>query len=219
MVDMNDPLNPTFAGCFASDGYTHDAQCVVYQGPDADYAGRELCFNANTDTLTIVDVEDKGAPALVSRTGYSTSAYTHQGWLTEDQRYYVMDDELDEGSVNTRTYIWDLLDLDNPQLIGTHVAATAAIDHNMYVKDGLVYQANYRAGLRILDAAEIANGTLSEVGYFDIYPANDSARFNGAWSSYPYYESGLLVVSGIEQGLYVLRYQSPTNDLYLPAAP
>jgi choice-of-anchor B domain-containing protein len=139
--------------------------------------------------------------------------------LTEDQRYYVMDDELDEGSVNTRTYIWDLLDLDNPQLIGTHVAATAAIDHNMYVKDGLVFQANYRAGLRILDAAEIASGTLSEVGYFDIYPANDSARFNGAWSSYPYYESGLIVVSGIEQGLYVLRYQNPANELYLPAVP
>ena len=217
MVDMSNPLNPTFAGCYAGDGYTHDAQCVVYQGPDADYQGREICFNANTDTLTIVDVDNKSTPQLISRTGYSTSGYTHQGWLTEDQRYYLMDDELDEGAVNTRTYIWDLLDLDDPQLIGTHVAETAAIDHNMYIKDGLVYQANYRAGLRILDAAAIASGTLTEIGYFDIYPASDSANFNGAWSSYPYFESGVVVVSGIEQGLYVLRHGASAARLFLPA--
>ncbi|MGH2544035.1 MAG: choice-of-anchor B family protein, partial [Ardenticatenaceae bacterium] len=81
MVDISDPVNPTFAGCFSEDGYTHDVQCVVYSGPDPDYQGNEICFAANEDTLTIVDVTDKSAPLMLSRTPYAGSGYTHQGWL------------------------------------------------------------------------------------------------------------------------------------------
>ena len=86
-----------------------------------------------------------------------------------------MGDELDEGSVNTRTYIFDVQDLNNVSLIGTHVGATAAIDHNMYTHDGLVYQSNYRAGLEILDLENVAQGTLERVAYFDIYPSSNAA--------------------------------------------
>ena len=42
------------------------------------------------------------------------------------------------------------------------------------------------------------------------YPSSDSASFNGAWSNYPYFESGNVIVSGIEQGLFVLRPTSLT---------
>ena len=34
MIDVNDPGNPKFAGCYMDDGYVHDAQCVIYKGPD-----------------------------------------------------------------------------------------------------------------------------------------------------------------------------------------
>ena len=61
-------------------------------------------------------------------------------------------------------------DLSAPQIIGTFVAETTAIDHNLYLNDGLVYQSNYRAGLRILDTENIISGELEEVGYFDVYP-------------------------------------------------
>ena len=73
--------------------------------------------------------------------------------------------------------------------------------------NGYVYEANYRSGLRILSTTDIANGNLSEVGYFDIYPSSDSPNYNGAWSVYPFFESGNVIVSGIEQGLFVLRPQ------------
>lgn len=35
MVDISNPTSPSYAGCFSSDGYTHDAQCVIYNGPDS----------------------------------------------------------------------------------------------------------------------------------------------------------------------------------------
>ncbi|MDX1615088.1 MAG: choice-of-anchor B family protein [Candidatus Promineifilaceae bacterium] len=205
MVNIQNPTSPTFAGCYSADGYTHDAQCVIYNGPDAEHSGREICINANEDTVTIVDVSDKSNPLLISRTGYSGAEYTHQGWLTEDQSYYLLDDELDEQRLghNTRTRIWDVSDLDSPSLVTVFDNTTPAIDHNQYVKGNFSYQANYRSGLRILDISDISSPT--EVAYFDIYPADDAAEFNAAWSNYPYFASGTVVVSGIEQGLYVLK--------------
>jgi choice-of-anchor B domain-containing protein len=207
MVNIQNPTNPTSAGCYSADGYTHDAQCVTYHGPDPDHQGKEICFNSNEDTLTIVDVTNKSAPVLLSRTSYSGFHYTHQGWLTEDHVYFLVDDELDERNHfhNTRTYIWNVSDLDNPINTGFYTGTTAAIDHNQYVKAGYTYQANYRAGLRILDISDIANANLSEVAYFDTYPGSNSADFNGAWSNYPFFNSGIVVVSGIEQGLFILR--------------
>ena len=207
MIDIRDPKVPVFAGCVADDGYTHDTQSVVYRGPDARFSGREICFSCNEDTLTIVDVTDKRAPQTLSRTTYDGAAYTHQGWLTEDQRHFLLNDELDEqqSGVRTSTYIFDVTQLRSPTLIGVYRGETQAIDHNLYTKGDRVYEANYRAGLRILDSGRVANGELREVAFFDVYPAGDEAEFNGAWSSYPYFASGIVIVSGIEQGLFVLR--------------
>ncbi len=207
-LNIQDPTNPLPSGGFDADGYTHDAQVVVYNGPDADHVGREICFASNENSLTIVDVEDKGDPEQISWTGYDNVNYTHQGWLTEDHRYYLMNDELDEynGDVtNTRTIIWDCLDLDAPVVIGEHYGTTAAIDHNMYVMGDKVYQANYTAGLRVLDLSDIANGNLLEVGHFDVHEQNDDTVFDGAWSVFPYFESGLIIISSIEKGLFVVR--------------
>ncbi|MPZ00942.1 MAG: choice-of-anchor B family protein, partial [Actinophytocola sp.] len=209
IVDISTPTSPLAAGCVGGDGYTHDAQCVNYSGPDADYAGREICMNSNEDTLTIEDVTDKANLVQVSRTGYTGANYTHQSWFTEDQQYFVLDDELDESNnrrdQRTRTYIFDVSDLDSPVHIGTHIADVTAIDHNQYVKGNHVYQANYQAGLRILDVTQVGSGSLSEVAYFDIYPSGNAAQFNGAWSVYPYFDSGTVIISGIEQGLVVVK--------------
>ena len=206
MVNIQDPLEPVFAGCVSEDGYTHETQCTIYNGPDVDYAGHELCFSSNVDTLTIVDVTDKNDPVQVSRTGYDGSGYTHQGWLTEDQRYFLLNDELDECQMghNSWTYIWDLADLDAPVLMGHYVGATTAIDHNLYVKGDYVFESNYRAGLRILDATGVSAASLAEVAFFDIYPEDNANSFNANWNNYPFFPSGNVILSGIEQGLFVV---------------
>lgn len=207
MIDISDPLDPTFLGCFSTDGYTHDAQCVTYNGPDSAYSGNPICLNANEDTVTVVDVTDPANPLQISRTGYNNVGYTHQGWLTEDHRYFLLNDETDEIGLghNTRTIIWDMQDLDSPLVIGEFFSHMAASDHNLYVKDNYVYQANYQAGLRILNLDDIAGGELTEVAYFDTYPAGDNNGTQGAWSVYPYFSSNTVIVSDISNGLFVLR--------------
>ena len=207
MIDIRVPKSPIFAGCYAADGYTHDAQCTVYTGPDPDYAGRQLCFASNEDTLTIVDVTDKSAPRLVSRSSYAGTGYTHQGWLTEDQAHFLLDDELDEVDFHhaTRTWVWDVADLDAPELVGVHDAATTSIDHNQYVVGNHVFQANYTGGLRVLRMGDLARLELAEVAFFDTVPENDDPQFHGAWNNYPFFASGIVLVSDIERGLFVLE--------------
>ncbi len=207
MVNIQNPLNPSNAGCFSSDGYTHDTQCVVYNGPDTTYQGHEICFSSNEDSVTIVDVTIKTFPVQLFRFTYSGSAYTHQGWLTEDQVYFLFDDELDEQSFghNTRTRILNVSDLNAPTLVGFYDAPVPAIDHNLYTRGNYAFEANYRSGLRIVDLTNVSIGSLFQEAFFDIYPSSDSASFNGAWSVYPYFDSGVVVVSGIEQGLFVLQ--------------
>jgi choice-of-anchor B domain-containing protein len=207
VVDIRSPKSPKPAGCVFEDGYTHDTQCVNYDGPDKRYAGREICFNSNEDTLTIVDVTDKLSPKQLSRTPYEGAAYTHQGWLTKDGRSFLVNDELDEqeSGRGTTTRIFNVERLDRPVLRGEYEAKVKSIDHNLYTVGTNVYEANYRSGLRVLDGKKANSGQLREVGFFDVYPADDEAEFNGAWSNFPYYRSGHVVVSGIEQGLFVLK--------------
>ncbi len=207
MIDMHNPLVPTFVGCFSADGYTHDAQCINYDGPDTDYLGHEICFASNEDTLTIVDVTNKASPVQISRTGYTGVGYAHQGWLSADRHYMLADDELDEQNDghNTRTYIWDVQDLDAPHVDFTYDGPTKAIDHNLYIHEGYAYESNYQAGLRILDLSKIDSNLLTEAAFFDTHPESDSADFEGTWSNYPFYSSGVVGVSDINRGLFVLQ--------------
>jgi len=211
-VDMNDPLNPSEAGCFSNDGYTHDVHCVTYNGPDTIYQGKEICFASNEDTITIVDVTDKSKMVQLSKTSYGDTGYTHQGWLTENHSHFIFNDELDERhgkTLKTRTHIMDVSDLNKPSYTGYHDGRTCSTDHNLYVLGDYVYQANYRAGLNVLKIKNVAECEFEEAGYFDIYPESDNPMFNGAWSNYPFFPSGIIVMSGIEQGLFVLKLNKP----------
>lgn len=218
IADIRDPLQPSVAGSHQDTtmgrdrtGYVHDTQCVVYRGPDGRYGGRELCFNASETGLAVADVTEKSSAVTIGKSDYEGRSYAHQGWLTEDHRYFLLDDELDERQAGnpagegTTTYIWDMADLEDPRLIGVHRAPTQSIDHNQYVKGGHVYQANYLAGLRILSLEDIDKGELREVARFDAHPGEDYQSFDGAWSVYPFFRSGVVIVSDMTEGLLVLR--------------
>lgn len=208
-VDISNPINPTSLGGYALEGYTHDAQVVTYNGPDTDYTGREIFIGSNATKVVILDVTDKNNVIKISDVFYSQIGYTHQGWFTEDQRYFLLGDETDEQNfgVNTRTLIFDFQDLDNPVLSSTYSGASKAIDHNGYVKGSEFFMASYRAGMRVFDLTNIGStsNSLVETGYFDTYPDNDGTAFNGAWSVYPYFASGNILINDIERGLFVVR--------------
>ena len=70
-----------------------------------------------------------------------------------------------------------------------------------------MYQSNYTTGLRVMDIDGAASDGLQEIAYFDVYPDNDNASFEGgAWSNYPYFSQPHIVgVSSIDRGFFILR--------------
>ncbi len=199
-VDIHDPLNPIAAGGYSENNYSHDAQVITYNGPDEDYAGREILIGSNETLIALVDITDKDNPQEITTITYSPLGYTHQGWFTEDQRFFLLGDETDEiiFGFNTRTIIFDFEDLDNPELHFEYEATNPSSDHNGYVVGDLYYLASYRAGVRVFDISNIANASITEIGYFDTFPPNDNvgATNQGLWNVFPFFESGNIVLSG-----------------------
>jgi hypothetical protein len=107
-------------------------------------------------------------------------------------------------------------DLNNIFLAGSYFGPTTAVDHNLYIKDNIIYLANYRAGMRVLKVNNYDSANFEEIGYFDVHPGSNGASFNGAWSVYPYFSSGSVLISSIEGGLFVVKAvgtgpPAPTN--------
>ena len=213
IIDINDPTKPTYAGCLGdkttgryNDGYIHDGQFVVYKGPDKNYYGKEIAFTCNETALGIADVTDKSNIKIISKYDEQDFGYVHQGWLSNDHRYFFVNDELNEyygPDIEQTTVIFDLEDLDNPKVHKTYRSGLFTIDHNNYVKENLVFQSNYSSGLRVLSINDINNPV--EVAYFDTYTSGDKLDFVGSWSNYPFFESGTIPVSSIEEGLFLLK--------------
>lgn len=221
MINIEDPKNPIFAGCFADTrtgrrgtGYSHDAQCILYEGPDERYADREICFGSNETALSVADVTDKRNPVAVGMATYPNVAYSHQSWVSEDHAYLYMNDEGDEASglvEGTRTLIWDIQDLEDPILVGEYIHDVPSVDHNLYVVGDMLYESNYDSGLRILDITDRENPEL--VGYLDSVPWGEDGQGmgGGSWSNYPFFRGGHVVFTSGNEGIFIVK-RSDDND-------
>ncbi len=202
VLDLSDPLNPEFVGSW--DSQAHDATVITY--PEGPYAGREIAFvfAGSNGRVDIVDVTDKSDIFLLGSVTYPSPAYTHHGWPSDDLQYLYVSDELDEvnGQPRTRTLVFDISDLANPTYVNFVSSGLPSTDHNLYVRDGFIFEANYTSGLRIFDTENPVFPI--EVGYFDTFPAHDDAGFSGAWTAYPFFPSGTVIVSDRSGGLFIL---------------
>lgn len=229
-IDMSDPANPFSPGCAGGDGYVHDAECLVYRGPDKRYHERDICYGYNEDTLTIYDVTDKvgNVTNIISITTFPGAEYVHQGAVNDimNQEYLFLDDEFDERDAEvgpmTRglpsTHIFDIKDLENPKYTGVYHGKTRSIDHNQYVYGDLLYQSNYGNGMNVLDISSVkkdpTGASICEAGFFDIYPEDDenegggTVAFLGSWSSFAGFKSGFIFLHTIERGSFVVKMTS-----------
>jgi choice-of-anchor B domain-containing protein len=224
VLDLSNPTNLTVAGNISAYGYCHDAQVVTYNGPDTEHVGKQIMIGSfsDSDFVRVLDVTNKSNVTQIGNIDYNDKYYTHQGWFTEDQRFFIVGDELDETNgpgFNTRTLVFDMQDLDNPVLHYTHYGATPAIDHNGYVKGNRFYLANYRAGMRVFKFEDLYDPAITvnqmqEVEFFDTHPGSNSAAYHGAWNVYPFFESGNIIISDLDQGLFVVK--DPNYDTTPP---
>jgi choice-of-anchor B domain-containing protein len=213
IYDLVDPVNPRLVTPSpAGTGYMHDStsmlitdnrttQCANAHNPC------EVLVDFNETTVDLWDVTDKAAPVRLSTTGYATANYTHSGWPSADNRYIIVHDELDEvrRGINTQIYTLDIADLRAPSIVTSYIGGTTATDHNGYTIGNRYYVSHYKRGLVIFDATNPR--ALTEIGSFDTYlaPAANTAGTDGAWGVYPFLPSETLLVSDIENGMFLLK--------------
>jgi choice-of-anchor B domain-containing protein len=176
-----------------------DTQCVA-AGPYC-----EIFFDFNEDNFQIWDKTLNSAPSRLSTTSYPKVSYVHSGWYTEDKQVVLVHDELDEMDygLNTTVRLFELSDFGSPSLLSTWAGSTGAIDHNGFVRGNRYYMSNYTRGMTVLDISDTSDP--KEIGFFDTFPISDNTSFNGAWGVYPYLPSGVVLISDISSGLYVVR--------------
>ncbi len=172
----------------------------------------EIYVDFNENTVDLWDVSDKAQPVMLSSATYSDANYTHSGWPSADQRHIFVHDELEEirRGLFTQIYTLNVEDLRNPFIVASYQGPDTTTDHNGYTKGSLLYVSHYRRGLVIFDASMPEQ--LREIGHFDTFlsPAANAAGFDGAWGVYPFLPSGTVVISDINNGLFVLRDHTAT---------
>ncbi|NRA60709.1 MAG: choice-of-anchor B family protein, partial [Psychrobium sp.] len=221
---LDDPktLGGMTQGANFGNGYTHDGTSMriddARKDTDCVNSG-ETCtifMDFNEKEIKLWDITKAGKQNQLASFTYfdvpDASKYVHSGWWSEDKRYLFVHDEFDEirGGLNSTVRIFDLQSLTNPVLAGKWTGPVAAIDHNGFVRGNRYYMSNYTRGLTILDITDPANPI--EVGFFDTFPQNDLPSFNGAWGVYPFLPSGIILVSDISGGLFILRDNTRVVD-------
>ncbi len=193
------------------DDYSHDVASMIIHDSRKDTqcvnggVHCEVFFDFNEDSFSLWDKTDNRNPTQLSNTTYANANYVHSGWYTEDKLVVIVHDELDEqnAGLNTTVRFFEMSNLTAPTQIATWTGTTRSIDHNGFVRGNRYYMSNYERGVTVLDITDPS--APSEVGFFDTYPFNNSASFNGAWGVYPFLPSGNILVSDINSGLYILR--------------
>ncbi len=205
--DFSEPDTPFVAGAW-NEAYVHDAHVVRYSGPDSTYSDRlvaGVCCAADFRFLDVTDIDDIQE---LSSAAHQPHGYIHQGWFSEDHRFFFVGDETDEtGNLveGTHTYVWNVEDLDNPVLLDGVDLGTEGTDHNLYLRGDMVFQSNYSDGFRTQQFNPADSSILQERAFFDTQPDLEGPGFAGSWSNYPFFESGTIAVSDQSKGLFLLR--------------
>ncbi|MGQ8367019.1 choice-of-anchor B family protein [Glaciecola sp. 1036] len=199
--------------------YSHDLSSVNItdarkethcQASQSDSCNLILDFNENE--LRLWDHSNPSQATELGRETYPDAAYVHSGWWSEDKNYVILHDELDERNfgLNTKVHIFDITQLNSPELVSTWTGPTRAIDHNGFTRGNKYYMSNYERGMTILDLSDPL--APEQIGFFDTFSSANNTSFNGAWGVYPYLPSGIILVSDIQGGLYVLQDDTLTTS-------
>jgi choice-of-anchor B domain-containing protein len=214
---LADPTFPTFTGPGWTTQYVHEAQIATYPA-GTPYAGQEIAFlfaagpyygSSYTRAMAIVDITNKAAPQELSFISYPGMRFCHQGWTSPDFKYLYINDELDAPTTNGGNVprflcrVFDITDLANPRLVSVFTNGIGAVDHNEYTKGRYLYQSNYSSGLRVWDTFNPLRPV--EIAWLDTRPEDDGTAYDGAWGNYPLFDSGTILISDLQRGLFVTR--------------
>jgi choice-of-anchor B domain-containing protein len=209
VVDVSDPYLPKTIGGLFNGSYNAAHDAYVYK----DTVYLSVYFNVTNDGLHIFDFTNPANPVnLGSLTSYPESGINHSSWGTADRNTLVMADETHGKALKTV----DISDPSNLSVKALFRSFPGALAHNPFVVDTLVYVAYYHDGVQVWSIKDPLNPFY--VGYYDTEPTlgggGNYSGYEGAWGVYPFFPSGNIIASDINNGLFTLNL-----DPYSPPPP
>ncbi|HSH64593.1 MAG TPA: choice-of-anchor B family protein [Bacteroidia bacterium] len=197
VADISDPYNPVYVGNYQATGggkrpYVHDGfvkndtlyACHIYEG--------------FTD---IVDFRDKKNPKVLGSIE-TPGKFSHNSWLNENSKVMFTTDEV-SNSFLTAYDISDPANITEIDRIQSNPGSKSIVHNTHIIKIGdgqFAVTSWYRDGFTIVDVTRPNN--MVQVGNYDTY-AGSGSGFNGDWGVFPFFPSKTIVVSNIEDGLFV----------------
>ena len=153
----------------------------------------------NDGFFIVIDVSNKATPSTII-TQNTPSFFTHNTWLSDNGQTLFTTDE----KSNAYVAAYDVSNLANITEIGRVQSnpGSNVIPHNTYFLNNYIVTSNYRDGVVIHDVCDPTN--MVEIGNYDTSPAFSGNGFNGCWGVFPFFPSGNIIASDIENGLYIL---------------
>ncbi|MCH8873656.1 choice-of-anchor B family protein, partial [candidate division KSB1 bacterium] len=166
------------------------------------YVRNDTLFGSafNEGSLVILDVSDKSNPTQIVAIPFPDGNAVHNAWTTEDGKYIMTTQEASGKTVK----MWDIQDLSNPNIVGEYLASPTILAHNTHILGNYAYISHYQDGVRIVDISDPTH--LVEVGYYDTFPANAGAAFEGNWGAFPFTSSGYIYATDEDYGLFVVSF-------------
>jgi len=198
VISLADPLNPvelTTFGIECHDIFVRDNVVYVSEG--------------GSGSIGIYDLSDPMSPTLIHRHQIPSPGYVHNAWLSDDSRYMMTTEET---TFKTVKY-WDISDLGAITLVDEYLSAPSYIAHNAFIKGNYAYLSHYDDGVKVLDISDPAN--IFETAYYNTW--NGSGL--GCWGTYPFFESGKIIGSDVETGLWVFFFDGAVGAEQLDPNP
>jgi choice-of-anchor B domain-containing protein len=218
-----DPENPRDIG-FYNKSYTHDSFALGevniperfifedgnYKKIPASKANIVYLADIFEGYVRILDTSDAHNPKLIDSLftplGNQYPA-THNVWASEDKKWLFVTEETSGSSL----LVYDITNPAKPRFVSGYrskLVANDSIAHNVMIKGEIAYVTWYKDGLRLIDVSNPVHP--EEIAYFDSstksFKSENNLRdqFHGNWSV-DVDERGLIMISDIEEGLFILR--------------
>lgn len=189
ILDLSNPWNPNYTG-HTPGSYIHDG-----------YVRNNTLYGSHIydGYFSVFDVTNKANPVLIT-TQNTPNLFTHNTWLNDAANILFTTDEVSDSYLAS----YDISDLNNITELNRIqlTPGSGSIVHNTHTLNDFEVVSWYKDGIAIVDASHPDNMIIT--GSYDTYTQGAGDGFNGAWGVYPYLPSGNLVVSDIDNGLYVL---------------
>lgn len=177
-------------------GYVHDV-----------YVRDGIAWCNAADALFVVDFSNPSEPQVLgSLTEYPENGYNHSGWLNEDGTIYALADE----NHGLRIKLVDVSDLTDMQVVGFAGSGVneLSIVHNLIWDGDFLHVSHYYDGYYVFDCSDPTNPELA--AFYDTSTIAHQSSYEGAWGVYPLLPSGNVLVSDMQEGLFIIAPSLPT---------